>query len=146
MSQFTGSVGVVLGAMAILAVTALAQGDASKPGGSAVEGESGVAESGGEQKQIACQLSPAALGTRMVDIDRLFAESTETRELEDGYAFRFSGEGEWAKRLVAFVETERRCCQFFTFELVFEPNRGPIWLRLRGSAEVKKFVGAMMDD
>ena len=97
-----------------------------------------------EQEPIACQLSPGGLATRTVEIDRLFAESTETRELEDGYAFQFPGDGEWSKRLVAFIEGERQCCQFFTFELAFEPNRGPIWLRVRGSAEIKGFIGAMM--
>ena len=136
MSQSIGSAAVVLGvAMVILAATAMAQRGSFESKGPAVEGES---------KPVACQLSPGALETRSAEIGRLFAESTGTRELEDGYAFQFSGNGEWAKRLVAFVEAERQCCQFFTFELVFEPNRGPIWLRVRGSAEVKRFVGAMM--
>ena len=94
--------------------------------------------------QIACQLSPGDSATRGAEIDRLFAESTESKELEDGYAFQFPGDGEWSKRLVAFVEGERQCCQFLTFELAFEPNRGPIWLRVRGSTEIKGFIGAMI--
>ena len=64
--------------------------------------------------------------------------------MEDGYAFRFPGASQWAGRLLAFVEGERQCCPFFTFELAFEPNRGPIWLRVRGSEEIKGFIGAMM--
>jgi hypothetical protein len=41
---------------------------------------------------------------------------------------------------VSFVAEERACCPFFTFELHYEPNLGPIWLRLRGSAEIKALL------
>jgi hypothetical protein len=30
--------------------------------------------------------------------------------------------------------------QVFTFELTFEPDKGSIWLRLRGNVEIKAFV------
>jgi hypothetical protein len=32
------------------------------------------------------------------------------------------------------------CCPFFTFELTFEPDSGPIWLRVRGQEGVKEFI------
>jgi hypothetical protein len=65
-------------------------------------------------------------------------------ELEDGYAFRFPGDTIWAARLLQFVTSERECCPFFTFELVFEPGQGPIWLRLRGPEGVKEFIREVM--
>jgi len=64
------------------------------------------------------------------------------RELTDGYAFRFSGSNAYAVRLLRFTLEERKCCPFFTFELVFEPNHGPIWVHLRGSEAVKEFVAS----
>jgi hypothetical protein len=35
---------------------------------------------------------------------------------------------------------KKRCFLFFTFELHFEPNLGPIWLRQCGSAEIKALL------
>ena len=40
---------------------------------------------------------------------------------------------------------ERTCCSFFQFELVFELNEGPIWLRLRGAENVKAFIRAKLN-
>jgi hypothetical protein len=42
--------------------------------------------------------------------------------------------------VVTFIAEERACCPFFTFELQYEPNLGPIWLRLRGSADIKALL------
>ncbi len=36
----------------------------------------------------------------------------------------------------------RRCCPFFTFELVFEPNLGSIWLHLRGGQASRSLLQA----
>lgn len=87
-----------------------------------------------------CSLSDAALAGRRTEIDQLFTDCTEVRELTDGYAFKFPSTDNQTRRLIDFVDAERRCCGFMTFELAFEPDDGPLWLRLRGSAEVKQFV------
>ncbi len=42
------------------------------------------------------------------------------------------------------IHAERQCCSFLTFELLFEPDHGPIWLRVRGSEEVKSFLRGLM--
>ncbi len=89
---------------------------------------------------IACALSGRDLDGRRDEVQDLIAAAAEVAELPDGYAFRFPAEDPWPARLLAFVQAERRCCPFFTFELVFEPNQGPLWLRLRGSAAIKAFV------
>ena len=91
---------------------------------------------------IACSLSPDDRTNRDGQIDQLFTQSAETRELADGYAFRFPQDS--ALKLFQFVEGERQCCQFLTFELIFEPNAGPIWLRVRGSEEIKSFIGSLL--
>src|SRR4051812_43368640 len=82
---------------------------------------------------IACRFDEAGLAARAEELRRdLFAAVEETRELPDGYAFRFPAETESAAKLLEFVEAERRCCSFFRIELAFEPSLGPIWLRLTG--------------
>jgi hypothetical protein len=43
----------------------------------------------------------------------------------------FAGGAEWAEKLVGFVISERECCPFFSFEVLFEPGGGPISLRVR---------------
>lgn len=91
--------------------------------------------------EIACRLSEAEQSAREEELARdIFSNCQEVTELADGYAFRFAGDGEWAAKLVEFIALERKCCPFFTFELEFEPQEGPLWLRLRGPEGVKAFV------
>ena len=95
-----------------------------------------------EETPIACNLTGAELAERGDEVKNLFDEVEEVRELEDGFAFRFSGSDAMAPRLLEFTLEERRCCPFFTFDLVFTPDEGPIWVHLRGSAAVKEYVAS----
>lgn len=70
----------------------------------------------------------------------MFKDVEQVVELEDGYAFGFAVSDERASELFGFIQAERKCCPFFTFELIFEPAEGPVWLRLRGAEGVKEFV------
>lgn len=72
--------------------------------------------------------------------DELFRHIELVRELDDGSAYQWSSAATWAAVVFDFVDAERQCCPFFTFEVVIEPNDGAVWLRLRGSAEIKAFV------
>ena len=93
---------------------------------------------------IACSLEEPEQIKRREELSQdLFKGCEHVEELADGYAFRYPGSEEWATRLTEFILFERRCCPFFIFELVFEPNHGPIWLRLRGEAGVKQVVEAI---
>ncbi len=96
----------------------------------------------GEETPIACKLTGAERAERGDTVKNLFDETEEVRELDDGYAFRFSGSDAMAPRLLEFTLEERRCCPFFTFELVFTPNEGHIWVHLRGSEAIKEFVAS----
>jgi hypothetical protein len=89
---------------------------------------------------LACSLTGEDLAARGEVVQPLMASYQKLQELEDGYAFQFPGEPAWIQRLVEFIAEERQCCPFFTFELQFEPDLGPIWLRLRGSAEIKALL------
>lgn len=94
-----------------------------------------------EELAIACKLSEAEQALREEKLARdIFSNCQEVAEMAEGYAFRFPGEAEWAAKLVEFIGFERKCCPFFTFELAFEPQEGPMWLRLTGPEGVKAFV------
>ena len=90
---------------------------------------------------IACTLSVPEQDERSEEIStNIFSEVQERIELQDGYEFGFPGTDAWAAKLLQFIITERECCRFFTFELIFEPNLGPIRLRLRGPEGTKGFI------
>lgn len=97
-------------------------------------------EQAGGGLPIACILSGSELARRGEEVGDLFKGVMQVSELADGYAFRFSGEDARATALLEFVLTERSCCPFFTFKLIFEPQQRSIWLHLRGSAAIKEFV------
>lgn len=73
---------------------------------------------------------------------RLRGATREVSELSDGYGFRFSADQPTILLVSEFIARERLCCPFFTFELVVEPEDGPVWLRLRGAEGVKEFIKA----
>jgi hypothetical protein len=90
---------------------------------------------------IACNLSEREQQQRREELAAaIFNNVRQADELADGYSFRFPGDEAWAAKLFDFITFERRCCPFITFELLFEPGEGSIWLRLRGAAGVKEFI------
>jgi hypothetical protein len=89
---------------------------------------------------LACNLSGEELALRRGEVAKILAGRLQAEELEDGYEFRFPGNGEWATRLTEFVVFERGCCPFLAFELIFEPGGGPIRLRVRGPGGAKEIV------
>ncbi len=93
---------------------------------------------------IACALTDRELAIRGHEIEQTLGGRLEMQPLPNGFALRFPGDDAWASRLLAFIAAERACCPFFTFELLFEPRQGPIWLHLRGPAGTKEFVATML--
>lgn len=91
---------------------------------------------------IACKLTDAEQGKRREELSReIFSGCEATNELDDGYEFVFPAGADWVQKLVHFVVSERECCPFFTFEMIFEPGGGPVSLRVRGSEGTKEFLG-----
>jgi hypothetical protein len=90
---------------------------------------------------IACLLSEREAAIRGEElVGGLFAAVEEVAELLDGYGYRFPSDGSQLEPLLEFIAAERHCCPFLTFELAFEPYGGPLWLRMRGSPQVKAFI------
>jgi hypothetical protein len=97
-----------------------------------------------EDRPLACSLTASERAVRSSEIDNLFAGVQQVRELDDGYAFSFAGQDPWPQKVFSFIEGERSCCLFFTFELIFLPGQGPIWLQIRGPEGVKEIIRAMV--
>ena len=97
-----------------------------------------------EKVPVACNpraLSPEEWAEHQAMTERLFGELREAaEELSDGYAFRFPPTA--LPLVTAFIERERRCCPFFTFNLVAPPAEAPIGLSITGSPEAKAVLAA----
>lgn len=64
----------------------------------------------------------------------------ETKELADGYDFRFAPESVSVAELADWVSNERKCCPFFDFAIELKRDGGAVWLKLTGSEGVKPFI------
>jgi hypothetical protein len=96
-----------------------------------------------EQCGVACNLVGPEFAARKERItEELFANVEQVDELPDGFAFRFPPDEPWPVKIIEFVIAERQCCPFFRFEVVFEPNGGPLWLRLTGEKGAKAFLAS----
>jgi hypothetical protein len=89
---------------------------------------------------VVCLLLVGDQAQRFSEVTNIFSGYAQIRELTDGYAFRFEDSVKWAGRILEFIEAERVCCQFLRFDLIFEPQLGPLWLQLRGSETAKEFI------
>ncbi len=95
-----------------------------------------------DSQPVACRLSGPEISDRKKLLGSVFEEVRWVEELEDGYAFGFPGSRGWAGKLVEVVSAERACCPFLTFALLFEPENGPISLRVTGPEGAKAFIEA----
>ena len=71
---------------------------------------------------------------------KIFRSFQELRELADGYAFRFPATESWVSTLIEFVKSERKWLPYFTIDLVFDSNEGPVWMQLRGPNGIKEYI------
>ena len=93
-----------------------------------------------QHTRIACLLPENERVARGDELAEIFGNALEERELPDGYRFRFQAGDALALRLIEFINFERKCCPFFKFELIFEPESGPVWLNIRGPEGVKDLL------
>lgn len=95
------------------------------------------------QSPLACDMTAIPAEQRPLHLAQsreLFSQVDETRELPDGYEFRFAAEQDLLKRLADFVSLEKLCCPFLSFGIEVEAENGPVWLRLTGREGVKAFI------
>jgi len=89
---------------------------------------------------IACSLSGSDQTRRKELVGEILGQARQTNELDNGYEFTFPGNFEQIAMLTEFIVSERVCCPCFTLELTFEPEKGPIYLRLTGPEGTKEFI------
>ncbi len=90
---------------------------------------------------VACNLPPEHERERREELtQQLLANSTAIREIEGGFEYSFPGDAVWAEKIVRFIMEERECCRFLTFEISFEPDQGPIRLRVSGPEGTREFL------
>ncbi len=84
-------------------------------------------------------LSPEERTAHQKLIGELFGNLVqETRELPNGYAYRFDNAQH--PQVVAFITNEQLCCPFLTFDLTVTSHHGPVWLQLTAPGDVKPFL------
>src|SRR5688572_20782986 len=94
---------------------------------------------------IACTLGPAALKARRDDLlGGLVRRATERVDLPNGYRVRFEPADGLLSAIARVVEVERQCCRFLTFELIVEPDNGPIWLEFTGPKGTREFLAGVL--
>lgn len=96
-----------------------------------------------DNEPIACDLSAidnSNLEQHKNHSIKVFNSVQEFRELPDGYAFRIPTNTEIINHAGAFISRERKCCPFFKFTLEVSENRGPVWLKITGTSQVKTYI------
>jgi hypothetical protein len=95
---------------------------------------------------VACTLSPHALKTRREGLlSDLFGRADKHEEMPDGHRLRFTSARDTLSLIATTVEAERECCRFLRFQIVVEPNGGPIWLELTGPSGTREFISALLE-
>jgi len=93
---------------------------------------------------IACSLTDAEFQQRRAALLRTFQGALlETKELDDGYAYRFPSGANRIAELSQLITFERECCPFLRFQLRLEPANGPLWLELTGPEGTKDFLQSL---
>lgn len=64
----------------------------------------------------------------------------DTKEIADGYVFRFRPDAISFTEIADWVATERMCCPFFDLAVESERENGPLSLRITGREGVKQFI------
>ena len=96
------------------------------------------------ERSITCKLTAPELQTRKVTvIAQLRALVIESKELPDGYSYKFDATDQNLDSLNEFIKTERMCCDFFIFQLTIRENF--VFLSITGPADAKAFLKEEID-
>ncbi len=93
------------------------------------------------QSAIACKLtSPELRKRKETVVASLKTQVQETKELPNGYSFRFLATDTMSDKLRNFIKTEKECCEFFDFKLRETDDNKFVWLELTGPEGTKEFI------
>lgn len=95
---------------------------------------------------IVCTLTPETMATRKAQLlPGLFRRAATTQATSEGYRLRFDSSAETLHAVASAVEAERHCCRFLRFDLIVEPDEGPLILTLSGPKGAREFLEALCD-
>jgi hypothetical protein len=95
----------------------------------------------GRTKELTCKLTTPELRERKATIiANLKKQILLTKELQNGFAYRFPGSDSIVDELATFAITERACCDFFRFTLSISGNKSETWLKITGPKGAKDFI------
>jgi hypothetical protein len=98
-----------------------------------------------EEKPVSCKLTTPDLQKRKIETIQLLKKALlERKELSNGYSYKFDGSDTMIQQIIAFILTERLCCNFFTFQLIIEDELYA-WLFLTGPEGAKDFIKSELD-
>jgi len=97
-----------------------------------------------KKKEIACKLTSPEMQKRKAEVIALLKiKVLEKQELHNGYKYKFAGIDEVFDEVLAFIKSERTCCDFFTFDLSISEDI--LWLSITGPDGAKDFIKMEMD-
>lgn len=89
-------------------------------------------------------LSPDELRAKREElIPGLLKRADQITELENGCRLRFASRPGLLDELAGAIEQERTCCSFLRFQIVVEPNDGPIVFEVTGPAGTREMLRAL---
>ncbi|HEX4629074.1 MAG TPA: hypothetical protein VH137_09815 [Gemmatimonadales bacterium] len=93
---------------------------------------------------VACTLDSSELASRRDTLlPGLIARATRSETLPDGAQWRFTPSDDLLTALAAVIDAERRCCPFLRFQVVAEPESGPVWLTVTGPPGTREFLARL---
>lgn len=103
-------------------------------------------ETGNKTKVVACKLTSPELQKRKQAVLASLRQQVQAREeLSNGFKYKFSGTDALLDEIIAFIKSERKCCDFFTFGLAISDDQSNIFLSITGPDGAKDFIKTEMD-
>jgi hypothetical protein len=97
-----------------------------------------------EPTPITCKLTSIELQRRKTTVVAELRQLVIARtELADGFSYEFEATESLLDKLNTFVKAERRCCDFFKFQLTIEGTKA--LLSITGPEGTKKFITEEID-
>ena len=131
--------------LSVAGLTGFAPAGQKKTAKSQAQAEKKMSDEKQKEAEIpfACSLTALSAAERAHHSDlskELHRAVKDIRELDNGYAFQFSGEAKTISMVAEWISLERLCCPFFTFQLEVASESKPMWLRMTGREGVKEFM------
>jgi hypothetical protein len=96
------------------------------------------------KKEMACKLTTPELQKRKAEVIASLKDKVIFKqEINNGYKYKFDGDDQVIDELVAFIKTERLCCDFFSFGLSIDGDYA--WLSISGPDGAKGFIEQEME-